>query len=94
MKRKVLCNKTTCSLDRLPEQQFGGGLRVQEANYVIPLSRVTSGRMTKTQSGKGKGRRRRSASAPVAADKRKTTKKSSASRRRKAAKKTSRKKKQ
>jgi hypothetical protein len=94
MKRKVLCNKTNCSLDRLPEQQLGGGLRVQEANYVIPLSRVTSGRMKKTQSGKGKGRRRRSASVPAAADQRKTTKKSSASRRRKAAKKTSRKKKQ
>jgi len=42
MKRKVLCNKTTCALDRLPEQQFGGGISVQAQNYVIPLESVLS----------------------------------------------------
>jgi hypothetical protein len=39
MNREVFCTKSVCALDRLPYQQFGGGLRVQAAQYLIPLER-------------------------------------------------------
>jgi hypothetical protein len=59
MKRKVLCNRDVCALDRLPDQQFGGGLRVQSPDYVVPLSRTTRV-VSRTLVGKGKVRKKRS----------------------------------
>jgi hypothetical protein len=40
MKRKVFCTKDVCALDRLPDQMIGGGLRVQAAQYLVPLLEV------------------------------------------------------
>jgi hypothetical protein len=65
MKRKVYCNKQACSLDRLPDQQFGGGLRVQSPDYVIPISRTTNRPSKKSQVGKGKARHKRSIKKPL-----------------------------
>jgi hypothetical protein len=52
MKRKVFCNRGVCSLDRLPEQQIGGGLRVQSSDYLVPL--LQSAKKKRVLIGKGK----------------------------------------
>jgi hypothetical protein len=89
MKRKVYCNKQACSLDRLPDQQFGGGLRVQSPDYVIPISRTTNRSVKTPQVGKGKARRKRSVRKPLSKGSNKPSclRKKSISRRRAATKK-------
>jgi hypothetical protein len=85
MKRKVFCNQNVCALDRLPEQQFGGGLRVQSPDYVVPLSSPSP---LMTQVGKGRIRRRSPQLSKLTRNKRSCSGKFSISRKRTTVKKS------